>query len=404
MRGRVLVLIGLIILLGAVLAAVLLLGNRGGGEEEAAATPTGEVAPVDGGGAAPAFTPTPEGMEPVVIAIQDLPRGTLITEENLEDLLGVRFWPVGSAPTTSFTAIEQVVEDGNKYARTDIPRESPVVRAQLVADPTDLATIGSDAAAILETGLVAISVPLDLTGLGQVAYGLQPGDHVDVIMSFLFIDVDEEFQTRLPNVITVVTRLEDGTIGFTDGRIGRSEPSPVFPEGVVVGPSELQQRPRLVTQRTIQDAVVMWVGWFPEDGKIYGREATPTAFIPPPAALQPTPASQAQAAAQLTVAPTETPFIPVIMTIGVPPQEAVVLTWAIDAGIPVTYALRSVRDAGTVSPATESVTLEYMINTYSVRQAGNLPFAIEPAITDIRRFDISTLRTFDGLIAQIVQQ
>ncbi|GIK62922.1 MAG: hypothetical protein BroJett018_07160 [Chloroflexota bacterium] len=404
MRGRVLILVGLIIVLGVVLAAVLLLG--GGGDDgtdettpEANTTPgtPGVVIPTTRPGDTPA-PPVQENVEYVVIALQDLPRGIEITDA----MVDVRAWPIGSAPTTSFVAVEQVI---GKITRTDIPRESPIVQAQLVESLADVAGEGSDLATQIEPGQVAMAVPLDATGLGQVAYGFQPGDRIDVIMSFLFIDVDEEFQTRLPNQITIVTRLEDGSIGFTDGRIGRAEPSPIFPEGVVIGPSEPVQRPRLVTQRTIQDATVLHVGWLPEDGKLFeAEEATPTApaVLAPPPTADPNQANNANTV--LTVVPTETSFIPVIMVVAVPPQDAIVLTWAVDAGIPITYVLRSAQDQGAASTLTESVTLEYMINTYNVRQAENLPFAIEPAVTDIRRLDLSSLRTFSGLSDPAVQQ
>lgn len=406
MRGRVLILVGLIIVLGVVLAAVLLLGGGGGDDtpeataDTTATTPPGDtsqppinVPPVNNGGS----QPQPENVEYVVIAVQDLPRGTVITS----DMVDVRAWPSGYAPISSFVDPEQVI---GKITRTAIPLESPIVQAQLVTGFQEVDPGGSDLATLIESGRVAIAVPLDATGLGQVAYGFQPGDQLDVIMSFLFIDVDEEFQTRLPNNITIVTRLEDGTIGFTDARIGRAEPSPIFPEGVVIGPSELVQRPRLVTQRTVEGATVLHVGWLPEDGLLYGIEnATPTAPVvlgPPPTADPNASSNNSQA---LTIVPTETAFIPVIMVIAVEPQDAVALTWAIDAGIPITYVMRSVLDQDVPSTATESVTLEYMINTYDVRQAENLPFAIEPAVTDIRRLDLSSLRTFSGLNDPVLQ-
>lgn len=402
MRGRVLILVGLVIVLGGVLAAVFLLGgDDGGGAEETPVanttpgTPSDFIIPTTRPGDTPA--PAQENVEFVVIALQDLPRGIEVTEA----MVDVRAWPLGSAPSTSFVATEQVI---GKITRTDIPRESPIVQAQLVESLANIAGEGSDLATQIEPGQVALAVPLDATGLGQVAYGFQPGDRIDVIMSFLFIDVDEEFQTRLPNEITIVTRLEDGTIGFTDGRIGRAEPSPIFPEGVVIGPSESVQRPRLVTQRTIQDATVLHVGWLPEDGQLFKvEEATPTAaaVLAPPPTADPNQANNANTS--LTIVPTATSFIPVIMVVAVAPQDAIVLTWAVDSGIPITYVLRSAQDQGAASTLTESVTLEYMINTYNVRQAENLPFAIEPAITDIRRLDLSSLRTFSGLSDPAVQ-
>ena len=159
-----------------------------------------------------------------------------------------------------------------------------------------------------------------------------------------------------PITITIITRLEDGTIGFTEGREGEAIPSPIFPDGVVEGPSEDQQRPRLVTQRTILNAEVVHVGWFPSDGRIYG--ATPTLVQPTPDPLNTT--EQGAVATLISASPTS--YGPVIMTISVSPQEAVMLTWAIDAQIPINYVLRSAsslppEQGGEINEQTEAVTL-----------------------------------------------
>lgn len=422
MRGRVLILIGIIILGGALVAALLLLSGGDGDTTTETPTPgTGQTTDGGGGGQTTGggggSSPILTDFAPVVIALQDLPRGTLITAQMIvaptsptdQALIDVRFWPLEFAPQTS-------IEDPNQLVgcrtRTDIPRESAILVAQLVPDPQLLATgqlsgsicaaassslsrLGSDAALFLDPTLVGIAVPLDFTGLCQVAYGIQPGDRVDVLMSFLFIDVDEEFQTRRPNSISIISLLEDGSIGFTEGRPGRPEPSNVFPQGVLIGPSETQQRPRLVTQRTIQNAPVVYVGWFPPDGVIFG--ATPTKFEEP-VLLDPTQAAQQQSGAPtaLTQA-TPTDYIPVLMTIGVTPQDALVLAWAIDARIPICYTLRPAVQDNSLNDLTTPVSLEYMLREFGIDEPPKLPISIEPAITDIRRFDLSTLRTFAAL-------
>ncbi len=432
MRGRVLILVGLIVLGGVVIAAVLLLG----GEEE---TPDTTPQPTTVGGDTvdsgtdgddtnggttdpqPTTAPSNENLLPVVVAVRDLPRGTLITADMVEAgdetadpariRVSVRFWPEALTPQT-------VIDDPTSLIgcriRTDIPVETPIVVGHLAKDAradaanyyspdaacaavdNQFSRIGSDAALGLDPDTVGISVPLDFTGLGQVAYGIKPGDRVDVIMSFLFIDVDEEFQTRRPNSITVITRLPDGSIGFTEGRPGNAEPSNIFPEGVIVGPGEPQQRPRLETQRTVTNAKVIWVGWFPPDGNIYG--VTPTPFelptVPPP----PSDDEQQSSAPPTPAGPSPTSFTPVIMTLGVTPQDALVLTWAIDAEIPITYTLRPANPDPTVDEQTEAVTLEYILDEFVIEEPPNLPISVEPAITDIRRFDLSSLRTFAELL------
>src|SRR5205085_6621130 len=97
-------------------------------------------------------------------------------------------------------------------------------------------------------------------------------DHVDVIISMLFIDVDEVFQSITPNLVTLFTKTDQG-IQLEQGIGGRIDQSSIGT--VIVGPAE-RQRPRLVTQRTIQDALVVHVGEFPLNGRYLGVLPTPT--------------------------------------------------------------------------------------------------------------------------------
>ncbi len=408
MRGRVIILVVLVIVIAIAVVGALLLATGGGDEEEAAApTATLDIADpvaIATATAAAALPPPPvdddggnddnEGggqpavdVVPVVIAQQDLPRGFEITEDFVSGpspAVGIAFWPVGSAPQNGFESVEDIV---GAIVRSDIPRESPVLATQLVGDVIDLAEVGSDAALLLEPGLVAVSIPVDPSGVGQVAYALQHGDSVDVILSFLFIEVDETFQSRQPNRISVISRGESGELIFGGQLQGRPEPSTLSSLGVLVSPSE-QQRPRLVTQRTVDNAFVLHVGYFPEDGEIVGG-MTPTPFdtaTPNPANEEAaandqqarTRAEQATEFAQFFA----TEFRPVIVTLGVEPQDALVLTWALDANIPITLALRSANDTGT--PPTTAVTLQYLIENYSIPQPPILPFALEPAIRRLR--------------------
>ncbi|MFP4321194.1 MAG: hypothetical protein ACLFTK_01940 [Anaerolineales bacterium] len=415
MRGRVIILVVLVIIIAIVVVGALLLAT-GGGDDETAEAPAATVDtsdPVAVAGAtatavAQAAAQADIGEDgnnnnnnneedaditggidvvPVVIAQQDLPRGFEITEEFISGAspaVGIAFWPVGSAPQNGFESVEEL--EGT-IVRSDIPRESPVLSTQLVGSVTDLADVGSDAALLLDPGLVAVSIPLDPSGIGQVAYALQHGDFVDVILSFLFIEVDETFQSRQPNTISVISRGENGDLQFGGQLEGRPEPSTLSSLGVLVSPSE-QQRPRLVTQRTIQRAFVVHVGYFPEDGQIVGV-MTPTPFntaTPDPNNQQAAASDQqAQTQAQSATAFAQlvaTQYQPVIVTLGVEPQDALVLTWALDANIPITLALRSATDAGTTP--TTAVTLQYLIENYNIPQPPILPFALEPAIRRLR--------------------
>lgn len=388
MRGRVLILIGAIILLVALVIVVFFVLPQ---NEEEAGPDTAGSAQVEGvGGEQPGpvgagdMTPIVRNMVNIVVAIQDLPRGLTIPEDGV----AVQPWPEDALPEAGnyFVEVGEVV---GRIARTDIFRGAPVLGRQVVDNLYEIAETGSDAAALMaglpaDRSWVAISVPLDPTGIGQVAYGLQPGDYVDVIMSFLFVDVDEDFQTRLPNTISVITRAETGEMVIGAPRQGRVEASTLSPEGILVGPSETAQRPRLVTQRTITDAWVVHVGYFPPGGNIVG--ATPTPIVVEAA---PPPPGEAQQNAPPTAVPTATPYAPTIITLAVTPQDALGLVWAIDSQIPITLALRAAGDRAVTQ--TEAVSLQYMIQNFNITQPAALPFSLEPPIRSVRRFNIGSL-------------
>ncbi|MCC7209782.1 MAG: hypothetical protein IT323_20920 [Anaerolineae bacterium] len=372
MNRRTLLLLLLVIVLGGGAAVLLLLNQQGGGG--------GTTPPQTNGGGVVTNpdipTPTPIFYTRVLVAQQEIPRGMVIPE----DAVVVRDWPVESAPVYALSDPGDAI---GFIARSDIPRESPILSTQLVENLSQIARRGSDAAAVIPPGLVAVAVPIDR--LTNVAMAPKSGDYVDVILSFLFVDVDEEFQARLPNKLTLTTIRQDGTLEFLSGLEGRVEPSGDFQFPVIVGPSE-QQRPRLVTQRTIQAAFVVHVGTFPPDGDFLGRRPTPTPLPPPPGgAPTPTPPP---------ALPTATPQPIDIITLAVEPQDAVVLIWAVESKLPITLALRSANDQ-TRTP-TNAVTLEYMITTYNVTQPPRLPYALEPAIRSIRQLVIGNEVTFLG--------
>jgi Flp pilus assembly protein CpaB len=372
MRGRLLILIGLIVLL-AIIAVVVILPTLNQPTPPPVANGTDTSSQQVAADVTQAPTPTPIPLVKVVQALQNLPRGYRFpnTIQELENIVGYATLPEETVP---FNAIKE--QDGGlekvlgKIARTDIFREQPILSTYLVTDLTSLAAVGSDAAAVLPSDRVAVSLPMDR--ITSVAYGLQDGDHVDVIISMLFIDVDEVFQSITPNLVTLFTKTDQG-IQLEQGIGGRIDQSSIGT--VIVGPAE-HQRPRLVTQRTIQDALVVHVGEFPLDGHYLGELPTPT---PVPATQE---ADSGNGNASPPPPPTPIPP-PNIVTLGVSPQYAVVLVWAIDAKLPVTLALRSVNDRSTQQTA--PVTLDYMMQEFHIEVPARRDYSIEPAIRSIRQ-------------------
>lgn len=372
MRGRLLILVGLILLLVVVAVVVLSTGILNG------TPPATEVAGNGGGGgevvvqATVGPTPTPIPIVRIAIALQNLPRGYRFPTriEDLTDIVTYTEWPESAAPFNGLYESDGGIEKLlGRIARTEIFREQPILTTLLVDDLTQIAAVGSDAAAVLPTDRVMVSIPVDRITSG--AYGVQDGDHVDIILSLLFVDVDEAFQSIQPNTITLFTiNPTDNTIDLLEGIEGRPEQT-LF-GSAIIGPSE-QQRPRLVTQRTIQDAFVVHVGDFPPDGQFIGEKPTPT----------PIPQGTAESE-NGTPPPAPTPVPrPDIVSLGVSPQYAVVLVWAIEAKLPLTLALRS---AGDVSQQTTTpVSLDYILNEFNIRVPGRTDYSVEPAIRSIRR-------------------
>ena len=349
-------------------------------------------------------TETPIPVAEVVIAVQDIPRGVEV-QPNMVEMVS---FPLEYLPQGTFDDLNSVI---GRIARTDISRSQLVLSRQIIAGPftqaaADLGRVGSDAAAVLEAGRVAISLPID--AITSVAYAVQPGDSVDVLVSMLFVDVDIPFQTITPNIIRFVTLVPDPETGslvlgfgpegegtLDTERIVSSSAGSVAVGGetqavgqditltnsVIVEPSEEDgQRPRLVTQRTVKDARVIWVGEFPLDGQIFRAAPAPT----------PTPLPDAEPTEDTgDGGPTPLPTVPPrpeIITLGVTPQDAVVLTYMAEAGLPMTFALRSARAVGL--PETQAVTLSYIMNTYGIQLPDRFNFALEPAIRSIRQLSL----------------
>ncbi len=383
-RVRILILIALIIVVGAI-AVVFLIGQQ---EDPPPAT---QVASNTSGSNTQqtepdVLTPTPfptAELVDIVVAIQQISRGSVIPPNAVR----LQPWPLEAAPFNAVSSLEDVI---GRRARTDIFVEQPILVSMVVDNLSDLAATGSDAAAIIPNGLVGIAVPMDR--LTSIAYAVQPGDRVDIIVSFLFVDIDEEFQSLLPNNISIINpqfdesgsfklvigeslpgRIEQIRIPVTTNQGGVAQ---VFQQDqpVLVAPEETF-RPRLVTQRTIQDALIIHVGDFPAEGRLFEEIPTPT---PERAEEQPQ-VQQQQAAAPI---PTEISR-PNIVTIAVTPQDAVIIAWLVEAGIPLSFTLRSAADTSRVP--TDPVTLDYIMAQYDITVPIKREFSIEPAIRSIRQ-------------------
>jgi pilus assembly protein CpaB len=346
-RGRILIVVALILIL-CVVAAYFVTRGIGGG----------------GGGAAE--TQAPPDVAFIVIAAQDIPRGGEIVAD-----------AVVSAPFPADSVVETMLTD----------RGLPITENMLTQQPGDLLGTGSEAAIAIPRGLTAIAVPI--TRLSSVAYALRPGDKVDVLATFLLIDLDQDFQTRLPNdTLAMLGTQGENLTAFvcTEIKAGERGPECVNPapppfgklvseevseQPLYVKPQE-PQRPRMVTQRLIAYATVLHVGTFALEAE---EELAALPVTTAEGTAPPTTTGQGQA-----VTPTTTIVRPDIVTLIVSPQDALALNWAVKSGVDLVLTLRAPGD--TSADVTTSVTLQYLLDNYNITVPTRLPVGVEPRVDD----------------------
>jgi pilus assembly protein CpaB len=358
-RGRILIVVALILILCVVAAYFV---TRGLGQGTGTADQTQQAPDV-------AF---------IVIAAQDIPRGAEIVPD-----------AVVSAPFPADSVVETMLTDPGQAvgfrARMDIARGLPVTENMLTKEPGDVLGTGSAASIAIPRGQTAIAVPI--TRLSSVAYALREGDSVDVLATFLMVDLDQDFQTRLPNdTLIMLGTLGENLTAFVCNDLKQGERGPeclnpvpppfgklvneeVSDQPLYAKPVE-DQRPRIVTQRLIDYATVLHLGTFAleQEEELGSLPVATEASTAPP--------SQGQAAPAVT-----TIVRPDIVTLIVSPQDALALNWAIKAGVDLVLTLRAPGD--TSADETTSVTLQYLLDNYDITVPIRLPIGLEPRLDQI---------------------
>jgi pilus assembly protein CpaB len=325
----------------------------------------------------------PADMTFVVVAGQDISRGSVIPEDG-----GV---VISSMPKDLVveTMISGPDEGGlrsrvlGRRARMDIVRGVFITEGMLTEDAGTLVGVGSDAALAIEPGMTAISIPMNR--LSGVAYALRDGDSVDVLITMLMVDVDADFQSATPNMITPIIApggTEDFPAPFITAIIGfniedeSENPLPPLPLGKIETNEDLeqpvhlvpqeQQRPRLVSQRLVEQATVLHIGTFslPDEPAPVAVPTDEGIGAPPP-----------QAAAVEIQRP------PDIITLIVTPQDALALNWAVRTGADLVLTLRAPGDLERTEVT--SVTLQYVLDTYDIAVPTKLPYALEPGLSEV---------------------
>lgn len=349
-RGRIFFIIALLMIIG--LGAVLVIYLR-------VIVPAQQAAKVQ-----PTATPVPVR---IMVAAQRLTKGTVLTEEMLQAVP----WPPDQIIPGMFVEVSknEVLKRQLKY---DVDALMPIMESFLIDEGEQIPLEGSPWALSIPPGQIAVSIPIGM--LNAVSYAPRAGDHVDVIASILFLDIDTDFQSVLPNAVGLVIASgppnpESGTqdpltVMINPNLHGRTEIDPVLGQAVYIIPNG-QQRARMVSHMVIQDAMVLGIGTFPlaEEKKPSPEETPQPTPTPEPGVEQPKRAD------------------PLVLTLIVRPQDAVTLNYLMFGGAQLTLALRSPNDSTRfpISP----VTLQFLLDQYQIPVPVRLPYSLEPLIPQL---------------------
>jgi pilus assembly protein CpaB len=331
--GRLLIILAIVIILGVVAFYALLNLNAAPSEQNQTAATTD-----------------------VVMVVQPISRGQLITE----DMLGLLAYPTSATIANFFTETSQVV---GQRARFDIEPGTPLTNSMVVGVDQEFSETGSDTALLIPEGMVAFPIPIDR--FSSLAYGLRAGDHVNLIASLLLTNLDPNLQTQSPSDVALLSFDESGKPSVLLVEGGGTAPVQVEPltnTPYFIVPSE-NQRARLVSQTVLQNITVLHVGNFyftdPRGDEVtdaYGTTIT-------------------DAEGNVTQTISDPPDI---ITLIVTPQDAITLNYLVYSGSKMTLALRSGTDTSTVT--TQAVTLEFLLTNYDIPIPATLPYGLQPRV------------------------
>lgn len=367
--GRVLILLAVVVILGG--AAIFLyfqfFAPPGDNGEEVVATPVIETVNV------------------VISARDTIGRGQPITTDRLDFIVLPREsvrqgWFVvqlddGGAP--QYESVEGLL---SKLARQDIVPDTILHANMLVDSAEQLSEGGSTASLLIPHGMVAISIPL--TRFSSVSYGLERGDHINVIVSLPVVDLDANFQTILPNQTAAILAPGslEGELSVLTAQIeggglisvqGRTEIDPNLTQPFYVQPSEYQ-RPRLVSQTLLQDVIVLHVGEFAPPGVTEAALLSPEATPDPAAETEDHEPGEEPTPVVLEI------IRPDIITIIVTPQDAVTLNYLMLSGAQLNMVMRPSGDDTRVQ--TEAVTLAFLFDRYNIPVPAKLTYGLDPRL------------------------
>lgn len=303
--------------------------------------------------------PTPV-MYDIVVVIQPVDRGAALTEA----MLGTVSYPQESMVEGLFYT--EIVDVVGKRAKIDLEPGMVLTPAMLSES-----SVGSFISFEIPPGMVAISIPIPSERYA-VSYALKPGDHVNILGGLQIVDMDQDFQTALPNEIATLYKNEifygespvnlivDYTLRIDGSNVlGRVYQDPSIPDEFFYIVPGGEQKPRWITQMVVQNAMVLWVGDMPLEEETQ-QETTETTETGEAAEAQP-----------------QDEYIPEPrrITVAVSSQDAVALNYLILSEADLNFVLRSAGDEQLIQ--TEPVTMQYIMDQYNIPYPAKLPYGID---------------------------
>ncbi|MEO1255663.1 MAG: SAF domain-containing protein, partial [Bacteroidota bacterium] len=127
---------------------------------------------------------------PVVIAVQNIPRGTVISR----DVVDVILFPGTSVPDGAYAEVNDVI---GSIAVTDIFAEELILARKLASDYTEVST-GSNVNSVIHPDRVSVTLYIPQE---RVVSGLQSGDNINLIYSFVENGRDRSFVIPFARVV-----------------------------------------------------------------------------------------------------------------------------------------------------------------------------------------------------------
>lgn len=117
----------------------------------------------------PSATPSVEST-PIIVASVDVPRGAMLTEE----MVTLRDWPTGLAPTGAYQKVEDVVDQAVRYP---LIAGEPVLQRKLAGEGSE-----ADLASLVPKGMRAFTINTPHVAAGVGGFIL-PGNSVDILLT-----------------------------------------------------------------------------------------------------------------------------------------------------------------------------------------------------------------------------